>query len=337
MRLFLRTLIIFSMTILLSLKSDADDDDSTIRLLFVGDIMLDNGPGHAISFGRDPFEACSELLRDADLTIGNLECVVGAGGEQLNKAYTFRAAPDSPKYLKRHFDALSLANNHSWDYGAEGFNESLKVLEAEGIPYFGGGKNIVEARKPLVLECKGKKIGLLGYNEFRAKNYSATKNLAGSAPLDEAAMLVDIRRARDDFKCDIVIAYLHWGEELVPTPRLDQCILARKLVDAGATAVMGAHPHVTQTIDVYRGAPIVYSLGNFVFDYYPGDPAQWSGWAVELKIASNGRVDFDTKVVELDPVGLPSPVASETIGLQSSDQAKPSTTVVGKKASPYSY
>jgi len=289
----------------------ADEGNSTIRLLFVGDIMLDNGPGHAISNGRDPFEACADLLYDADLTIGNLECVVGKGGNQLYKPYSFRAASDSPKLLKKYFDALSLANNHSWDYGADGFSEALRVLTAEGIPYFGGGSNLREARKPLVLECKGRKIGLLGYNEFRAIHYAATDELAGSAPLSELDMLADIQSAKKEFGCDIVIPYLHWGDEFYTMPRPDQRILARKLVDAGATAVIGAHPHVTQTVDIYRGAPIVYSLGNFVFDYFPGDPPEWSGWAVTLKIGSNGQVELETTVVELDPVGIPHVTATQ--------------------------
>ena len=83
------------------------------------------------------------------------------------------------------------------------------------------------------------------------------------------------------------------------------------MIDAGASAVIGAHPHVTQTIDLYCGAPIVYSLGNFVFDYFPGDPPVWSGWCIELKIAKNGTVDLTTTVVELDPIGVPRIVRAE--------------------------
>ncbi len=293
------------------LPCSAEEDASQLRLLFVGDIMLDNGPGHLISNGQDPFEACAELLTSPDLTIGNLECVVGRQGDQLNKAYTFRAASDSPRYIKKYFDAVSLANNHSWDYGAEGFSESLRVLKSEGILHFGGGNNIREARAPLILECKGKKIGLLGYNEFRASNYAATENASGNAPMEEQSVLADIRTAKEDLGCDIVIPFLHWGEELYAAPRLDQKRLARKWIDAGATAIIGAHPHVTETIDIYRGAPIVYSLGNFVFDYYPGDPSEWTGWCVELRISQNGAIDVETTVVALSPTGVPTIVVPE--------------------------
>ena len=287
------------------------DNNSQLRLLFVGDIMLDNGPGHLITNGVDPFEACAEFLTSPDLTIGNLECVVGREGQQVNKAYTFRAAGDSPRYIKRYFDAVSLANNHTFDYGADGLSEALRVLKAEEIPYFGGGNNIDEARAPLVIECKGKKIALLGYNEFRASEYAATANTAGNAPLEELSVLADIRTAREELHCDVVIPFLHWGEELYSAPRPDQKRLARQWVDAGATAVIGAHPHVTQTIDLYRGAPIVYSLGNFVFDYFPGDPPVWSGWCVELIISENGSVEVETTVVKLDPTGVPRIVVPE--------------------------
>ncbi len=73
----------------------------------------------------------------------------------------------------------------------------------------------------------------------------------------------------------------------------------------GADAVIGVHPHVIQTIDVYRGKPIIYSLGNFVFDYYPGDPAVWNGWVAELTFPPSGPPDVDLHVVEMDRSGIP--------------------------------
>jgi poly-gamma-glutamate synthesis protein (capsule biosynthesis protein) len=80
------------------------------------------------------------------------------------------------------------------------------------------------------------------------------------------------------------------------------------MIDAGASAVIGAHPHVTQTVDVHRGAPIVYSLGNFVFDYYPVDPPEWTGWVVKLIVAKGKPIEMETRAVVLDPAGLPRPV-----------------------------
>ncbi|MFM8400715.1 MAG: CapA family protein, partial [Pirellula sp.] len=119
--------------------------------------------------------------------------------------------------------------------------------------------------------------------------------------------------AKKACNADIVIPFIHWGREMNPMPREHQRADARRWIDAGATAVIGGHPHVTQTIDNYRGSPIVYSLGNFVFDYYSVDPSIWYGWAIRLSIPpkngeSQGPIDWETITVDLDPAGLPHPV-----------------------------
>jgi poly-gamma-glutamate capsule biosynthesis protein CapA/YwtB (metallophosphatase superfamily) len=276
-----------------------------IKILFVGDVMLDGGPGHVVASGKDPFAACQELFAGVDLCVANLECVIGNGGEQQLKPYVFHGASDSPRFLKKYFHVVSLANNHSMDYGKEGMSEMLNVLEREKLPYFGAGRNLQQANKPFVIEIKGHKIALLGFNEFRSDDYAATKDSAGNAPLREAVVSRSIKNARDKLGCNVVIPYLHWGEELVPEPRPDQRQLAKKWVEDGATAVIGAHPHVTQTVEVHRGAPIIYSLGNFVFDYFPVDPPEWVGWVVILEIEADGTVGLDIRSVVIEPSGCP--------------------------------
>jgi formylglycine-generating enzyme required for sulfatase activity len=287
-----------------------------IRLLFVGDIMLDNGPGNAIANGLDPFEHCAKILLDADVTIGNLECVLGRAGHQRDKPYVYRGASDSPKFLKKYFHGLSLANNHTLDFGPEGLLDCLEVLEKADIGYFGAGQNIDSSRAGLLLEVKGRRIMLLGYNDFLKQDYEATENRAGNTPLNNDWVVDDIARAKSVSNADIVIPFVHWGNEMNPTPSPDQQTQAKRWIDAGASAVIGGHPHVTQTIDSHRGRPIVYSLGNFVFDYYEVDPLVWYGWAIRLTIqpestASSGTIDWETITVELDPRGLPRPVDPE--------------------------
>ena len=287
------------------------EKDRPIRLLFVGDIMLDGGPGNAISAGVDPFEQCSQLLLDADVTIGNLECVLGRGGKQVNKPYVFRGASGSPAYLKKYFQALSVANNHTLDFGPDGLMECLDVLKKADIGYFGGGENITAARSGLVLEVRGKRIVLLGYNDFQKKNYKATDTRAGNAPFRAKWAIEDIEYAKKTLNADIIIPYIHCGSEMVPTPGERERTESRRMIDAGATAVIGAHPHVVQTVDSYRGRPIVYSLGNFVFDYFPVDPPVWYGWAIRLSVPPEGPIDWETITVELDPRGLPHPIKVE--------------------------
>jgi poly-gamma-glutamate synthesis protein (capsule biosynthesis protein) len=292
-------------------SQDAKPQAEPIKILFAGDVMLDNGPGHVLANGNDPFAGCKELFSGVDLRVGNLECVIGHGGEQKLKPFVFRGASNSPAFLKKYFDAVSLANNHSMDFGVDGMNEMLNVLEQEELPYFGAGRNIAQANRPYVVEIKGHRIAVLGYNEFYAEDYAATKDQAGNAPLVDAAVMRGIRHAKEKLHCDIVIPFLHWGEELMAEPRVDQKQMAKRWVDAGATAVIGAHPHVTQTVDVYRGAPIVYSLGNFVFDYYPGDPLEWVGWVVILNIDAESKVEMDIRSVVMDASGCPKIAPTE--------------------------
>lgn len=282
-------------------------------VVFVGDIMLDGGPGHAIASGRDPFAACAALLMDADFTIGNLECVLGKGGKRVLKPYSFRAAAGSPPLINRYFSAVSVANNHSLDFGPEGLVEMLAILDREGIPHVGGGATREEAHRPLFLTKKGEpdgiRIALLAANGFRADAYAPTESTAGVAPLHEAEILADIAAARR--QADVVVPFVHWGPELVAQPRDADMTLARKMIDAGASAVIGSHPHVTQTVDLHRGAPIIYSLGNFVFDYFPVDPPEWTGWVVKLTFSKSQPVSLETHAVVIDPAGLPSPVREE--------------------------
>jgi formylglycine-generating enzyme required for sulfatase activity len=279
-----------------------------LRLLFVGDIMLDQGPGNAVANGFDPFRFCSEMLLDADLTIGNLECVLGWEGSQRNKPYVFRGAEGSAPLLAKYFQALSVANNHTLDFGPEGMCDSLRVLREHHIGAIGGGESIETARVPLILEAKGRRIALLAYNDFLKDENEATATQAGSAPLRHEWVLEDIEKAKAESKADIIILFVHWGHEMGSMPRPNQREQAKQWIDRGASAVIGSHPHVVQTIDSYRGAPIVYSLGNFVFDYFPVDPPKWTGSAVRLDIPANGPIEWQTLAVELDPQGLPHPV-----------------------------
>lgn len=280
-----------------------------LAVVFAGDIMLDGGPGHAVEGGGDPFAACLPLLLDGDFTIGNLECVLGDEGRQVLKPYTFRAAKDAARVLAPVFSAVSVANNHALDFGPEGLVGMLAELRAIGVRQVGGGDTLVEARRPLVLEKGGLRVAILAANGFRREESAATADRAGVAPLEEDALLADIAAARRE--ADVVIPFVHWGPELAPQPDAADRRLARRMVDAGAGAVIGCHPHVTQTVDVHHGAPIIYSLGNFVFDYFPGDPPEWTGWIVRLEFRRNAPVQVDTTAVVLDAVGLPRPAPAE--------------------------
>jgi poly-gamma-glutamate synthesis protein (capsule biosynthesis protein) len=280
-----------------------------VSVVFVGDIMLDNGPGNLVTAGRDPFAACRQHLLDADFTVGNLECVLGKGGRQVLKPYTFRGAADSPRFLKPYFSVLGVANNHALDFGPDGLLECLAVLDRAGIPHCGGGKDLAAARRPYLLEKDGVTVAILAGNDFQGERWAAAADAAGVNPLRETEFLADIAAARK--QADAVVPFVHWGPELVAQPYERHRTFARKMIDAGAAAVIGAHPHVTQTVDTHAGAPIVYSLGNFVFDYYPDDPPEWTGWIAKLTFAKGRPVDLETLAVVLDAAGIPKPVEQD--------------------------
>lgn len=278
----------------------------SVTLAFVGDIMLDGLPGKVVAAGRDPFAPFAAILDAADIRIGNLECVVASGGSAVDKIYTFRAHPRTLATLKRHFDAVSLANNHSGDFGRPAFSEMLDLLDRGGISYFGGGRDLRQAHAPLIVERQGLKIALLGYDEFLPRSFEADFDAPGVAWSEDEQVLADIRNARTIHHADIVIPFMHWGWEYQHTGDARQHRLAHAMIAAGADAVVGGHPHVTQEIEIYQGKPIVYSLGNFLFDGFD-DEDTTTGWALLLELDRQGARHFETRAARLDGEGVPHP------------------------------
>jgi poly-gamma-glutamate capsule biosynthesis protein CapA/YwtB (metallophosphatase superfamily) len=285
-----------------------------VQLVFVGDIMLDDGPGKTIAAGGDPLAAFDGLLRAADFSIGNLECPVAASGTALeNKIYSFRADPAVMRVLRGRFHALSVANNHSGDQGRAAFLETLDHVRAAGIRPFGGGRNLREAHQPLWLEKHGVKIAILAYNEFKPRSFEAGADWPGIAWSEDSHVLADIRAARAA-GADVVIPFMHWCWENEPQASPRQRQLARLMIDAGADAVVGGHPHVTQGTDRYRGKPIVWSLGNFVFDGFKPGPGR-IGWLLRMTVDRRGVRDWDIVEAQIDEAGTPHPAGAQDSAL----------------------
>ena len=211
----------------------ADGEQGVVRIVFAGDVMLDGGPGHTIVHGGDPFAEFESVLRGADISVCNLECVLADGGEQVLKPYTFRAPQESLPLLQKYFTAVGLANNHMGDFGKDAFARELTTLENAKLPYFGGGRNRQEARRPLILERNGVRVALLGYNDFQSRAFAAGEDTPGNARLDNDEVLADVRTARN--AADVVISrylptgsspigrmfginskYIHWWFSQVP-------------------------------------------------------------------------------------------------------------------------
>ncbi len=247
-----------------------------LKLAAVGDMMLTRGVGTRIrrTSVHAPFDGVRHIFKTADILFGNLETSIATSGTQLpGKVIWFRAEPEVTEGLKEAgFDVLSLANNHILDYDTPALMETIQNLEGAGIGYVGAGENLEQSRRPLVLIKGGTRVGFLAYNEFYnyfwsysyRRTFEATEDTAGTAPMKEELIEEDINKLKD--LCDVIVVSLHWGVEDSNRVTPEQRKLGRRIIDWGGDIILGHHPHVLQGIEYYKGKPIVYSLGNFIFD-----------------------------------------------------------------------
>ena len=253
--------------------------EPTITLAAVGDIMLGRSIGEVLQRnpGSTPFAGIIQQLRAPDVTVGNLECALGTDGEPAAKGYTFLGPPASAAVLAdAGFDMVSLANNHSLDFGPRALDETIRLLDTAGIGHAGAGRDAAAAHRPALITANGLRLAFLAYvnvpvegGGFDTASWEATGDrpgLAWARPNDIAA---DVAAARP--QADLVIVVLHSGIEGQQTPDEAQRTAAYAAIDAGAALVIGAHPHVLQGVERYHGGLIAYSLGNIVFDGLWGD------------------------------------------------------------------
>ena len=293
-------LIMLMATVSMPLQSPAADE---VTLAFAGDVMLSDLPGETIAAGRDPLADFTDIFDSVDIAVANLECVVATVGEPIDKPYTFRAHPRVLDVLARHFSAVSLANNHTGDFGHAAFLEQLDLLDKKGMARFGGGRDCREARLPLLIERHGVRIALLGYNDFQPREFEAGPTWPGVAWAVDEQVSADIKAARSEHRADVVIPVVHWGWEYEPANDRQKA-LARLMIESGADVVVGGHPHVTQEVEYHQGKLIVYSVGNCVFDGFDPGPSR-QGWIFRLRVDPRGMVAWDTLPLKIDDEGTP--------------------------------
>ena len=242
----------------------------TGSMIAVGDISYSRGVERMVKKNKDinfPFLKVKDYFQSADIVFGNLETPITAGREIMDNEMVFRSDPETANALKEAgVDIVSLANNHSSDFGNIGVIDTINYLTHAGVNFVGAGKNINEAYNPLFMEQKGLKFAYLAYGDQNLvpATYEAGESRAGSAFMRTEIMTEEVRQAKQ--KADFVIVSMHAGIEYVPTPSDFQINFAHAAIDAGADLVIGHHPHVVQTMENYKGKYIFYSLGNFVFD-----------------------------------------------------------------------
>ncbi len=242
-----------------------------VTMMFTGDVMLGSSVlANYDSAGLDGIlsEYLQTELQQADLTVINEEFPFSSRGTPMpDKTYTFRV---DKSYLsvfqEMGVDVVSLANNHALDYGTDALLDTFDALDEAGIPYAGAGADKERAEEAIFFERGGRTIGVLAASRvIPVVEWNIENQQPGLfCTYDSTALEAAIERTRS--QCDYLIVYVHWGIERQDYPEEYQRTLAEAYIDAGADLVVGSHPHVPQGIEYYNGKPIVYSLGNFIFN-----------------------------------------------------------------------
>ncbi len=249
-----------------------------ITMALTGDVMLgrmmnqmllERGP-------RYPWGNSLSILREADLTLMNLECVVALGGhpwDRWPKMFRFRANPIAlESLLVAGADFVSLANNHVLDYQEEALLEMLERLDAAGIAHTGAGRNRGEAERPALLQLGGLRIAVLAFTD-NEPDWAATDDHPGTnyLPVTTARRVLDrVRQAIADARgrgAGLVLVSNHWGPNMRERPADRFRRFAHTVLEAGADLYWGHSSHLFQGVEIYQGKPIFYDAGDFVDDY----------------------------------------------------------------------
>jgi capsule synthesis protein PGA_cap len=224
--------------------------------------------------------AMRHLISSADIAVANFENPAPNVSTYHTSGTRFTADPRLIGGLvKAGIDYVSIANNHIGDAGDLGILQTIANLKKRGLKFSGAGKDLAAARKPAILKAAGTKVAILGYDAI-ARAYFAAPDETGSSQLSLKRATVDIKKARAA-GADLVIMFPHWGVEYRRTPFEAQQELARSIIDAGADMIIGNHAHWAGAVEVYKGKPIWYALGNFVFDQTWSEPTM-EGVTLEL-------------------------------------------------------
>jgi poly-gamma-glutamate synthesis protein (capsule biosynthesis protein) len=245
--------------------------------------------------GRNLFGKLASLFRNADLAFLNLEHNLARSGELMKgKPTHHRGRPELIEgFHEAGFDALTIANNHMLDFGLESFFDTLGLLKEHSFPFIGAGRNLAEARKPVILERNGLSIGILAYSTTLPQGSAAGPDEPGVNPMrvstsyttrwntseypgsemmirtrTDPADLARMKREMGNLKkkVDVVLVGNHWGASMSHDVHDYQREIGRAAIDAGASAIFGGHQHVLSGIEFHKGKPIVHCTGNLIFD-----------------------------------------------------------------------
>jgi len=271
----------------------------SLNLCFVGDIFLG---GDLIEYIKKPdielfSEDIIEIFKTPEITMGNLESPI-MKIESIDRDLSpfpdkpLQASTEETLPLINIIDIVSLANNHIFDYGKEGLEQTIDILEKNKILYVGAGSNLKNARKPVIIKKNNLDISFHAYCDYQ-KPYlkmivPATDDSYGIAPLKLEYVEEDLHTVHSDLR----VVFLHWGRENIFYPSIDDIEIGKKLIDIGADIVVGTHPHVVQPMMWYKGKVIIFSLRNFLYpNYYYRFPTETC--YLNCSDLSKSRITYD--------------------------------------------
>jgi hypothetical protein len=259
------------LTVEASQTQEETTQDPLVHLLFAGDILLSSHVTTAYDNAKGISGVLDEGFRteisQTDIFMANQEFPFSDRGSAApDKQFTFRMTPSRVTMMNEiGVDIVTLANNHSLDYGTDALVDTCTALDGAGIRYVGAGPDMDRARQLETIQVKGKTIGYLAASRvYPETSWVANSQKPGMVSgYDPTILLEEIKKAES--LCDYLVVYVHWGVERDEKPQQYQRDLGKQIIDAGADLVIGSHPHVLQGIEYYNGKPICYSLGNFIF------------------------------------------------------------------------
>ncbi len=279
-----------------SLPEEPIKEERTYTLTFTGDISLaDNwhiAPKYDERGGITGILGSTMLdtMKSSDFLVVNSEFTVSNRGTPLpGKTYTFRAKPERLAiYHEMGVDLADLANNHVYDYGGDAFLDMLNAFDEYQIPHIGAGRNLEEAKKPYIVTIGNFKFAFIAAT--RAEKNVMTPGATNTAPgtfwcYNPTEMINLIKELKD--QVDFVIPVIHFGRENSHALEQAQMDSARAYIDAGAAMVVGHHAHILQGVEIYQGKPIIYNLGNFLFNYIDTDTALF-----QVKMDQDGKMEY---------------------------------------------
>lgn len=245
-------------------------------ICFVGDMIFGDQPA-TFGYGtystwnrrkyKGVFKDTSKILRDAGVVIGNFECTIADGfSEEIKNINNYMMCCESAvcrELFANNIRIVSVANNHTFDYGIEGYKQTVDALEKGGIFIIGDKKKPYVIIESDMSHGKVEKIAVIGCSYIKIKKYKEAPYLCNPT-------MEEFKRIIDDIgdQADYVIAFIHWGNEFVKYPTKEQEMVVQGLIKIGVNDIIGCHSHILQTREKWDGHHIYYSLGNFISDYW---------------------------------------------------------------------